>query len=403
MLLDQPTGQRRRQQGVTGRHDGDAVDQPVRRGALQQEPGRARAQRAVHVLVQVVGGQDEDAGRRAAPATTSRVAAMPSRTGMRMSMRTTSGAVRRVSLHRLAAVGGLPHDVEPPRFEDQPQPGADQLLVVGDQHRRHAGTSTSGRVDVQDVAVAVAPVLQRAAEHRDPLRHADQPQAAAARPAEDPPGWSPGSRPAPAAREIRTTLRPLPCRSALVRASCTIRYAERSTRAAGRRARPGSPASTASPRPRNPSRSSGSRSRPASGAQTQLVVGVPDQVQQPPVSDSACRPTAATSCEQPLGAAGVRAHQALRRGHLQHHRAHRVRQDVVQLAGDARPLRRRRLLAHPVVGGGEPLGLRRQPPVRSAHCRTSTPTTYAGTTRVETQTMSPAGAPEPARRMSATR
>ena len=55
-LGDQPPGDAGRQQRVAGRHHPYRLGQLVRRRVLEEEPGRARAQRLVHVLVEVEGG-----------------------------------------------------------------------------------------------------------------------------------------------------------------------------------------------------------------------------------------------------------------------------------------------------------------------------------------------------------
>ena len=47
---------------------------------------------------------------------------------------------------RLAAVGGLPEHLDPlAPLEDRAQADADEVLVVGDQHRRHAAPSSGSR------------------------------------------------------------------------------------------------------------------------------------------------------------------------------------------------------------------------------------------------------------------
>ena len=61
-LLDQAAGDARRDQGVPGGDDADRGEDVVQRHVLDEESGRAGAQRAVDVVVVVEGGQDEDAG-----------------------------------------------------------------------------------------------------------------------------------------------------------------------------------------------------------------------------------------------------------------------------------------------------------------------------------------------------
>ena len=84
----------------------------------------------------------------ASPARSRRVASSPSITGIRMSIRTTSGRVRLLGVDGLRAVAGLGDDADlRVGLEDHPEAGADERLVVGDQDADgHAGTpASSGR------------------------------------------------------------------------------------------------------------------------------------------------------------------------------------------------------------------------------------------------------------------
>ena len=64
-----------------------------------------------------------------------RVASMPSRSGIRTSIRTTSGCSPPHLLERLAAVRGLADDLDVLlRLEDHPEPRTHERLVVRDQH-----------------------------------------------------------------------------------------------------------------------------------------------------------------------------------------------------------------------------------------------------------------------------
>ena len=75
-----------------------------------------------------------------------RVASMPSMPGMRTSMSTTSGAR---SAHR--ATASTPSAASPPdlealgRVDDHPQPGADEVLVVGEEHADAHAHRTAAR------------------------------------------------------------------------------------------------------------------------------------------------------------------------------------------------------------------------------------------------------------------
>ena len=80
--------------GVARGDHPNRVHQLGGRGVLEQEPARAGAQRLVHVLVEVEGGEHEDsAACGLAGARSSRVACRPSSTGIRTSISTTSGRV----------------------------------------------------------------------------------------------------------------------------------------------------------------------------------------------------------------------------------------------------------------------------------------------------------------------
>ena len=70
-LVDQPLGDRRREQRVALRDHADAVHELLRRHVLQQEAARARAQGVVDVLVEVEGGEHEHARPLALAATAS--------------------------------------------------------------------------------------------------------------------------------------------------------------------------------------------------------------------------------------------------------------------------------------------------------------------------------------------
>ena len=98
-----------------------------------------------------------------------------------MSISTTSGRSRRGELDGLLAVGGLADDLHVAgRLEHGAEAGAHQRLVVGDQRAAAAGSQRQHRA--HGVAAPVAPParLERPAEQRDALAHADE---AVARPA----------------------------------------------------------------------------------------------------------------------------------------------------------------------------------------------------------------------------
>ena len=103
---------------------------------------------------------------------------MPSIRGMRTSMSTTSGATRVATGDGLLAVVGLADDLDVGlRVEDHAEAAAHQLLVVDDddadascrQRRSRAATRTT------NPPWSPATGVERAAQHRDPFAHPDQP------------------------------------------------------------------------------------------------------------------------------------------------------------------------------------------------------------------------------------
>ena len=112
-----------------------------------------------------------------------RVASMPSSTGMRTSISTTSGRSAAAERDGLLAVGGLADDVDAVRLEDHPQPGPHEVLVVGDDD-----ASASCRQPGQhgEPAARAGRRRQRPTERGDPLAHPDQPVPAASSPSAAP-------------------------------------------------------------------------------------------------------------------------------------------------------------------------------------------------------------------------
>jgi hypothetical protein len=58
-VLDQPAGDRGREEGVAAMNDADRLEQPLAGGVLEQEPRGAGAERTEDVLVEVERGQHE--------------------------------------------------------------------------------------------------------------------------------------------------------------------------------------------------------------------------------------------------------------------------------------------------------------------------------------------------------
>ena len=100
--LDQPAGHpgREQQSPAATTYGGDEV---IREGVLEQEAARARAQCFEHVLVEVEHGEEQHRSRQPVVSRDAAGASSPSISGMRMSMRMTSGTLAH-ELTRLGAV-----------------------------------------------------------------------------------------------------------------------------------------------------------------------------------------------------------------------------------------------------------------------------------------------------------
>ena len=143
-LLDQAPGDRGSEQRVPGRHHGDGLEQLGGPGVLEQEAAGACAQRVVHQLVLVEGGQDQDpcvdgAGRVVddPPGRLHAVHAGHPDVHQHHVGRRTAAEVQ-----GLATVAGLADDLDLRRGAEQhDEPGAHQLLVVDDRYPDHDRSS----------------------------------------------------------------------------------------------------------------------------------------------------------------------------------------------------------------------------------------------------------------------
>ena len=118
--------------------DADGVGELLGADVLDQEAAGAGLHGLVDVLVEVEGGEDEDACGRGRRCRSRRVAWSPSSSGMRMSMRTTSGRELAGAVERLGAVARLADDLDVVLgFEDHAKAAAHERLVVGDQDADH--------------------------------------------------------------------------------------------------------------------------------------------------------------------------------------------------------------------------------------------------------------------------
>jgi hypothetical protein len=139
----QAAGDRRGQQGVAGADHPDGGHQVLGRDVLEQEAAGPGGQRGVHVVVQVEGGQDDH------PRGAGVVGEDPPGGLQTVQFRhpyVHQHHVRPVPadrLHRLVAVGRLPHHLDPTGREDHPEAGTHQRLIVGHHHPRRRGHGTS--------------------------------------------------------------------------------------------------------------------------------------------------------------------------------------------------------------------------------------------------------------------
>ena len=278
--LDQPAGDRGGEQRVAVADHPDGGDQVLGRDVLEQEAAGPRGQRRVDILVQVERGQDDDPQSSASgtPGCAASPPARPSRASGCPSAPRPAGAARR------RRPAGRPRPRRRPGSrgaQDHPEAGADQRLVVGDDHagrlwsplaRRHlefrptASTGSSGIRPGRGSRRRPRAGVEVAAEEGEPLPQADQPAPAAA----------PGRRPArpPRRQPRRSAARPAGTRSGRPRGPVGVleRVGQRllhhavggqvEARAAGH-ARPVTVSSTGSPAALT--RSTSDRSWPRSG------------------------------------------------------------------------------------------------------------------------------------------
>jgi hypothetical protein len=133
--VDHPPGDRRRQQRLPRGHGVDGGDQVLGPGALQQEPGRAGAERSEDVLVVLERGHDQDAhvGVGGDDLARGGDAVEPGHADVHQHH---VGLEPRHAPDRLAAVDGLPHHLDGRvARQDRPQPGAHEVVVVDQQDR----------------------------------------------------------------------------------------------------------------------------------------------------------------------------------------------------------------------------------------------------------------------------
>ena len=134
------------EEGLAGGDDLDGVDAGSSAGvSLSRKPLAPARSASIDVLIDVERRQDEDPGGTPSWLITS-VAARPSSTGMRMSIRTTSGCRLADELDRRRAVVRLADDLEVRgRFDDRPESAAHEGFVVDDGNSDHGWITSSTR------------------------------------------------------------------------------------------------------------------------------------------------------------------------------------------------------------------------------------------------------------------
>ena len=284
VLLDQPPGQRRREQRLA--RATVWIPSTSRSGgvALSRKPGGAGAR-----------ARRTRSGRgRTSSAPAPGWAARPrSARGSRRSRRAPASGCPsaprrgRSAGPRRPPPGRRPR-CRPPRSRGPPAPAASpdrtRSWSSATTTRGHGGhrRGQRDRPPRPRTGRRVRPVAERAAEQRHPLGHAQQAESRAACRV---PGPIAVGAPDPQRRRPRSSTRqrgrPSACFSALVSASCTTRYADTSTPPGGGAVGQVEPASTASPPSRNSLDQRGHVGEAGRRLQPELVGVVADQVQQP--------------------------------------------------------------------------------------------------------------------------
>jgi hypothetical protein len=173
-LLDDPPGDRRRQQRLPLGHDPDGGEEVLWGGRLQQEPAGTDLQGLEHVVA-LEGGEDQHPGLVAALAEDppgGLQAVQPRHLDIHQHH---GRAVPADRVDSLLAVLGLGHDLDAGLgLQNQPEAPADQRLVVGQDYGDRRDPRSEHRVDRKP------PPGRPTASRRPPYRHpalacADQP------------------------------------------------------------------------------------------------------------------------------------------------------------------------------------------------------------------------------------
>ena len=207
-LGDQPAGHRRRQQGLAAGDDPHGPDELGRLGVLDEEPGRAGSERLEHVLVELERRQDEHADVGEVGVGGDRLRrSEPVEPGHPDVHQHDVGALGPDERQGRLAVAGLADDLDPLlAVEQDPEPGPDELLVVGEHDPDHGRPSHTTRTRYPPAGsgpiVAAPPVV--AARSRIPTRPRPEPPATAP---PRPPSLTSSSNP-PSSRRRSADVRP---------------------------------------------------------------------------------------------------------------------------------------------------------------------------------------------------
>ena len=180
--IEQPASDRWRDERLPRGDDPDRPHEVRRWHVLEEESAGAGAQRFDDVLIGIEGGEDEDAGARRVAGGADQGAGRghPVHDGHADVHHDHVGPEGGGRLDGLLPVRRLAHDLDPILVgQDHPEAGADELLVVDEEHADGHVALTGSVPSIGSRAVMRKPARgrpgrQASAEHRDPLAHPDE-------------------------------------------------------------------------------------------------------------------------------------------------------------------------------------------------------------------------------------